>query len=138
MDKQTIEQQATIYADTYGFLKDTVVIKAAFIAGAAMSAPKWLPVSEWLPEKNCPYGAQVLATNGEITYVLIYTSGMQIDVELEDGEKEEDFDMDEKTGTMYMKKGWYECEEQSGGMYDEIWVARNPTHWMPLPTKPTV
>jgi hypothetical protein len=137
MDKQTIEQQAIIYADTYGFLKDTVVIKAAFVAGAEFALPKWISIREGLPDKNCSYGASVLATNGKITYVLVYTSGMQIDVDLDNGEKEEDYDMDENTGTFYLKPGWYECEEQSGGMYDEIWIARTPTHWMPLPLKPT-
>ena len=49
MNRENIEQAATIYADTYGFLKDTVVIKAGFIAGAEFSTPKWIPVSIGVP-----------------------------------------------------------------------------------------
>lgn len=44
-----IEQQATSYADTYGFLKDTVVIRSAFIAGAESATPKWISVSAGVP-----------------------------------------------------------------------------------------
>lgn len=134
MNKQLIEQAATIYSDTYGFLKDTVVIKAAFITGAEFTLSKWIPVNEQLPEKNCPDGAQVLGTNGKMYYIICYTSGMQIEIA---DEVEGNFDISEDKSTKFLKPGWYECSEQHGGMYDEIWIDRSPTHWMPLPTKPT-
>lgn len=136
--QQSIEQAATEYSSQFhkSEFGAELFAERGFIAGAEFATPKWIPVSEKLPEKNCPYGGQVLATGGKGYMVCIYTTGRQIDVELENDEDENDYDMDEQQGTIYLKAGWYEYAEQSGSNYEAIWCDRQITHWMPLPALP--
>jgi len=131
MDKEIIIEAAKEYSKEQIFFG---TYQEGFIAGAEFVLPKWIPVGERLPKKNCAYGVVVLATDGKNRWICNYTTGKEIEVELEDGEKQMDFDVIGEL--VYLKPGWYECVEQRGGMYDEIWIARKPIHWMPLPSLP--
>lgn len=137
--QQSIEQAATEYSSQFhkSEFGAELFAERGFIAGVEFALPKWIPVSERLPEKNTKnYGAHVLATDGKNIFICTYTVGREIDIETE-SEDEEEYDFDEKRGMVFLKAGWYELEEQSHHPEaDEAWYPRSPTHWMPLPELP--
>lgn len=123
------------YADAnMSFNAGTVPLCKAFAAGAAwmQEQDQWIPVSERLPATPFP---AVLGTDGKNQFIVNYTAGKQIEVDIDDGDAE-DFGCEEVNEQFYIKAGWYELTEQRGGYYDEIWIDRNITHWQPLPKPP--
>lgn len=70
-----------------------------------------------------------------VQFVGNYTKGHEIEFWEDDYDGDYD-EVEDKNGTLYLKPGWYELEETPGGDYDEVWLKRNPTHWMPLPEPP--
>jgi hypothetical protein len=136
MDKQTIETAASDFSDKYNYDYHDVSQKG-FIAGAEFATPKWIHVSEQLPEKNTKnYGAHVLATNGKHIFTCTYTKGREIEIETESDDRNE-YDFDDARELIFLKPGWYELQEQSHHPdCDEAWYSRAPTHWMPLPSLP--
>jgi hypothetical protein len=70
-----------------------------------------------------------------IPFVGIYTKGREISYEDFDDDGEYD-EIEVGHGSLYLKEGWYECEEQFQGEYDEYYMKRKVTHWMPLPNPP--
>jgi len=144
MDKKIIEQASDHYVscrvhETKGNMPAGYAggIHEGFKAGAEFALPKWILVSERLPEKNTKnYGAHVLATDGKNIFTCTYTTGGEIDIETE-SDDEDAYDFDEKRGMIFLKAGWYELQEQSHHPdCDEAWYERSPTHWMPLPSLP--
>lgn len=97
---------------------------------------QWIDVKEQLPESKKDVLCLMYHVNRrDIQFVGCYTKGHEI--EYWDDDYQGDYDeVEDKNGTLYLKPGWYECEETPGGEYDEVWVSRNVTHWMPLPKSP--
>ena len=93
---------------------------------------EWISCKERLPEKPefvlgfGPHNAQ---------YVCQYTNGHELEYWDEDYEGPYD-EIEDKNGTLYLKAGWYELEEQAQSSFDEYWIKREITHWMPLPEPP--
>lgn len=87
----------------------------------------WISVKDRLPETN----NKVLCLDvNKCQFTGSYTNGGEIEYwDDEDDSGEE---------TLYLKPGWYECEEQIRSDYDEYWFSRNVTHWMPLPEPPKI
>lgn len=106
-------------------LSDETATKAigdAFVAGFQAAQLQLIPVSERLPESNCPYGASVLATNGKFCFFATYTTGGTIEV------------ADENEEESYLSEGWYECEEQTNHPFaEEVWFKRDVIAWCHIP-----
>ena len=106
-------------------------------APSAQRQPQaWIAVDECMPEP----GAYVLA-------VFRYTTGKQRVIRAMHAPRhtlsEDDYgefvtegaDYDEATDTTYWQEGWYECNENE----ETHWhVSEEVTHWMPLPSVPSV
>jgi hypothetical protein len=81
-------------------------------------------VEERLPESNVPVLCRDKYNN---QYQGTYTDGSG-DLEAYDADEER----------VSLSAGWYECEEQTESAYDEVWIERIVTHWMPkLPSPPS-
>lgn len=95
-------------------------------------ALQWISVNDRLPEK-C--GWVLCITSKGHAFAGKYTKGHEIEYwdDNYDGEYDE---VEDKNGTLYLKPGWYECEEQVKSDYDGYWISRTVTHWMPLPEPP--
>lgn len=127
------------YFDTPGDIRfdDTHAYKfekRGFIAGATwmQEQDQWIPVNERLPAAPFP---AVLGTDGKNQFIVNYTTGKQIEVDIEDGDAE-GFGCEEVNEQFFLKAGWYELVEQRGGYYDEMWIDRNVTHWQPMLSLP--
>lgn len=103
---------------------------------------QWVKATERLPIRPdkkiylnvlCGY----YTTKGSfIQFVGFYAEKHKVPYEDYDGDDGEYDPVEEAHGTLYLKEGWYELEETPGGMYDEVFVSRSVTHWMPLPPLP--
>src|SRR5687767_11410349 len=97
---------------------------------------EWISVEEQLPENINDVLCLTRLLNGKRKqFVGSYTKGHEIEFWDEDYDGEYD-EMEDKNGTLYLKPGWYELEETPNSQYDEVWLAREVTHWMPLPEPP--
>lgn len=93
--------------------------------------PEWVSVTpDVKPEPGKYYFALVKTTNGNyFKCVATYTEGWDLEV---DGEGDEDhLNHSEENEMSYMPKGWYECCEQQGGGYDEMYFKRDVVFYLP-------
>lgn len=113
----------------------------SFIAGAEANAPKWIPVTDALPEAVDKKMTPVLAINGTFRVIVYYFPYHFKTVEWEDWDDytEEDFpytEADNENGIVWLRPGFYQsvdCEKCDG-----YWSSPLPvTHWMPLPSVPS-
>lgn len=98
---------------------------------------EWISVKDRLPD-NINNVLCLTNTLGKrpIQFIGSYTKGHEIAYYDEDYDGEYD-PIEDKDGQLYLKPGWYECEEQIRSDFDEYWIIRdNVTHWMPLPEPP--
>lgn len=92
----------------------------------------WISVETRLPESNV--WVLCIGKTGP-AFVGKYTKGHEIEYWDDDYDGPYD-EVEDKNGTLYLKSGWYELEEQSHHEYDEMWMPRIVIHWMPLPSPP--
>lgn len=93
---------------------------------------EWVSVKERLPESNVWV---LCVTKTGPSFVGKYTKGHEIEYWDDDYDGTYD-EIEDKNGTLYLKPGWYELEEQNHHEYDEMWMSRIVTHWQPLPSPP--
>ena len=89
---------------------------------------EWIPIQKEMP----PTKKNVLTTTGKGISIAFYTKAHETEFGDEDYNGPWD-EVEEKSGCLYLKEGWYEVEETDGGTYDEIFAPRLVTHWMELP-----
>lgn len=94
---------------------------------------EWIKTSERLPENT---GLVLCLPEKGSMFTGQYTKGHEISFEYFDNDDEVYDHFEAEHGSLYLKEGWYECEEQYNGEYDEYYMKRNVTHWMPLPDRP--
>lgn len=133
--QEQIEQGAEAFSSKPELIDiDQYYLNEGFIAGATwmQEQDQWIPVNERLPAAPFP---AVLGTDGKNQFIVNYTTGKQIEVDIEDGDAE-GFGCEEVNEQFFLKAGWYELVEQRGGYYDEMWIDRNVTHWQPMLSLP--
>jgi hypothetical protein len=96
-------------------------------------AQAWISVKDRLPESTNPVLGGCAGFKG--LFICVYTKGHEIEYGDEDYDGPYD-EIEDKNGTLYLKPGWYELEEQIQSQYDEAWLNRHITHWQPLPQPP--
>lgn len=101
----------------------------------------WINAVDKLPDAIIEKGKKriknwVLGCDGVNMFVCVYTKGHELAYEDNDPSDEEYDEVEANNGCLYLKQGWYELEETPRGEYDQTWVKRKPTHWMPLPEPP--
>lgn len=95
------------------------------------TGPRWIPVSERLPESGVPVLAHITNSHGKTRRLRAQWIAKHTD-ELWDGDDMAG-DYSEETDTTYTPEGWYETNE-----YEETHFHINDpvSHWMPLPPGP--
>lgn len=97
---------------------------------------EWISINEKLPSESKDVLCLTKLLNGKRKqFVGNYTKGHEIEFWEDDYDGEYD-PIEEQYGKLFLKPGWYELEETPGGNYDEVWMKREVTHWMPLPEPP--
>lgn len=86
-------------------------------AGIEEATPKWIPVTERLPERDGEYLVFQKCTYGNYTAILHFAK---------DGRKVDKYDF-----VREWKNVWYRYDSEWGHL-----TADNVTHWMPLPKPP--
>lgn len=128
----------------YEALQDPSILRHAdpeIMKAAGWQSNEWISVGDRLPEK--PKNKQYqLVQFGHFTdkgnfvqFIGFYAEPHS--VEYGDDDYDGDYDeVEERNGTLYLKPGWYEEEEQASGSYDYCFIPRICTHWKPLPQPP--
>lgn len=103
-------------------------------------AQAWISVEEMLPEdiKSVSGLCEInsITKEGEIISVF-YTKGDEVNYSDDDFDGDRPLtDKEHRTGELYLTPGWYQICEQRSNDYDFIYMKRNITHWMPLPSPP--
>jgi hypothetical protein len=138
--KQNFEEAAEKYAaECYPHnVAFQTTVKGFFLAGIE-HATKWIDCKERLPDTKddvlCLMYSQY-ASKKPIQFVGCYTKGHEIEYCDDDYQGEYD-EIEDKHGTLYLKPGWYECEETPGSSYDEQWIKREVVAWQELPSPPS-
>jgi hypothetical protein len=92
---------------------------------------KWISVKDRLPEHQ----SNVLIFDGKVKRLCFYVPEFTEVFECDEDESDH-FDYHELKQEAYWKEGWYEDVEQFDGYYDNYWIVRSASHWMPLPEPP--
>lgn len=144
MAKEYIGRIEALDACYNGWNMDAATIEAITVnigripAADVVEQPRWIPVTERLPES----GVHVLAScrvkyvsGGGRSYVCdAFYSGHfkeQRSTEYDDIE----LDYDEETDEYYLPEGWWEVI-RNWDEYGFVGIADTITHWMPLPEPP--
>ena len=126
-----LEQEAREYAEETTFYHDAyLAAMAGYIAGslAERKRSEWIPVTERLPDSKRDVLGIVKLMNGKYAVIICnYTKGNEIQVYDSSGDDE-----------YFLEAGWYECEEQSGGDFDEQYFERTVVGWMELPSTESI
>lgn len=125
--------------------KETAALSDKIIADLHRQIPRWIPVSEKLPEAN----VDVLALyewadqfNGEKHTYICRASYIPKDTVLVDDKWSEVSDDWEEywanPDSYYVPEGWYEECSRGNDDYMSYYIGgATVTHWMPLPARPT-
>ena len=138
--KKTLQECKKIIAEEYRLLKiENYQLSTELLTDLAnkmyFEQSEWVRVEDSLPENNKPVMGLIQHPSGRYSHCVVqYTKGFDIDVE--DWDSDGDYNHKENDETNYLKEGWYEDCEQHQGMYDNIYLKRQISHWMPLPSPP--
>lgn len=122
------------------FTNSSVEIYTPLGAAWQKAQDGWISVEERLPECFLHIGNKkrtnwVIGIRNRDQFICVYTKGHQLEFGDDDYDGEYD-EVEDRNGTLYLKPGWYSLENTPNGLYDEVWMERNPTHWRPLPEPP--
>jgi hypothetical protein len=107
--------------------------------GKADAAPRWIPVSERLPESQNPVLVVAVSKGMGLPYIfkaahINHHEITEDEYGWTDGEYDSEYD--EENDCFWIPECWYECNAVEGNtnwVMDEDYTI---THWMPLPQPP--